>query len=193
MTESPFVPDLAGLSAVLAHLPETVVVVDLGGTIRYLNRTEDGYRAEDFIGMAAEDLVHEDHRTAYFDHLERLQKTGRPQEYEINVVVGGEFNRWMRTRMLPFGDAEEFGAVLMISTDITEEKVLEAEAARLRRLLPICSWCGRIRNEDGDWSDLQSYVARREETTISHGICPTCSDEEFEGGSEGSESNGSAA
>jgi PAS domain S-box-containing protein len=195
MAESPFEPDLAGLTAILENLPELVLVLDEDGTIRYLNRTEPGYTPSDFVGMPAEALVHEEHRTLFYAYLERLRETGQAQEYEINVVVEGEFERWYRTRMLPFGDLAETGAVLMVSNDITEEKALEAEAARLRRLLPLCSWCGRIRDESGEWSDLPTYIARREKTTISHGICPNCSEEEFdrEEEPEGKAADGSAA
>jgi len=194
MSESPFKVNLAGLTAILENLPDSVVVLDLDGTIRYLNRTEPGYSPADFIGMSADALVHEEHRTFFHDYLARLQETGRPQRYEIHVEVKGEFERWYRTRMLSLGDLEAMEAVLMISTDITEEKELEAEAAALRRLLPICSWCGRIRDENGEWSDLRTYVACREKATISHGICPTCSEKEFHAGEAGGEgSNGPAA
>ncbi len=185
MAESPFEPSRADLSAILAKLPETVVVVDQDGTIRYLNRTDPSFSPEQFIGVVADELVHEEHRALFHDHLARLRETGRPQEYEVNVVVGANFDRWFRTRMLSLGDLEESGAVLMISSDITEAKMLEDEAARLRRLLPICSWCGRIRDENGEWSDLASYVARWEKTTISHGICSNCADSDFDGAAGG--------
>lgn len=196
MSAAEFEPDLERLSTILAHLPEIVVVADPDGTILYLNRTEEGYRPEDFIGMNAGDLVGEEDRHTFRDRVRALHETGEPQEYEVRVVVGARpepVELWLRTRMLPFGDIDESGLLLMVSTDMTREKELEHEAEELRRLLPICSWCGRIQGEDGEWSKLQDYVARRERTMVSHGICPTCSEREIEGLADDGDSNGSVA
>lgn len=195
MSDSKFEPDLDGLSTILAHLPEMVVVADLEGTILYLNRTEEGYRPEDFVGMKAADLVQDGDRSAFNDRVRTLRETGEPQEYEIKVVVDAQpdpVEMWLRTRMLPFGNLEESGLVLMVSTDISREKELEEEADELRALLPICSWCDRIRGEDGEWEALQDYVARRERTMISHAICPSCSERELDGMGGAGDPNGSA-
>jgi hypothetical protein len=44
----------------------------------------------------------------------------------------------------------------------------------LRGLLPICAWCKRIRDEQGDWSAVESYVQAHSEAEFTHGICPDC-------------------
>jgi hypothetical protein len=44
----------------------------------------------------------------------------------------------------------------------------------LRGLLPICAWCKRIRDEDGDWSAVETYVQTHSEASFTHGICPDC-------------------
>jgi len=49
-----------------------------------------------------------------------------------------------------------------------------AELRALRGLLPICAWCKRIRDDDGNWADLATYVAKKSEAKITHGICPDC-------------------
>ena len=48
---------------------------------------------------------------------------------------------------------------------------------QLRGLLPICSYCKRIRNDADYWQQVEAYVAERTEAQFTHGICPTC----FEG------------
>lgn len=48
---------------------------------------------------------------------------------------------------------------------------------RLRHLegiLPICSACKKIRDEQGSWHAVEAYVAERTEAEFSHGICPEC-------------------
>lgn len=53
-----------------------------------------------------------------------------------------------------------------------------AEALRkvelLSGLLPICSYCKRIRDDHDQWQQVEEYVAARTPTQFSHGICPTC-------------------
>ncbi len=46
-------------------------------------------------------------------------------------------------------------------------------------LLPICSHCKRIRQPDGTWVPVESYVHRHSEADFSHGICPDCRKEHY--------------
>ncbi len=49
-----------------------------------------------------------------------------------------------------------------------------AEIKTLSGLLPICSHCKKIRDDDGYWKGVEHYVAERSEAQFSHGICPDC-------------------
>lgn len=44
----------------------------------------------------------------------------------------------------------------------------------LRGLLPICSHCKGIRNDEGYWQSIEAYVSGHTEADLSHGICPAC-------------------
>ncbi|MBU0513218.1 MAG: cyclic nucleotide-binding domain-containing protein [Proteobacteria bacterium] len=44
-------------------------------------------------------------------------------------------------------------------------------------LLPICANCKNIRQEDGSWTRIETYIANRSEAVFSHGICPDCARE----------------
>ncbi len=44
----------------------------------------------------------------------------------------------------------------------------------LRGLLPICSWCKRIRDDQGYWKQVESYLRTHTEADFTHGICPEC-------------------
>jgi phosphoserine phosphatase RsbU/P len=48
------------------------------------------------------------------------------------------------------------------------------EVRELRSLLPMCSYCRRIRHEDIHWKNLESYLEEHAGTDFSHGICPEC-------------------
>ena len=53
---------------------------------------------------------------------------------------------------------------------------LQQEVKQLEGLLPICSYCKRIRDEGDRWSQVEEYVSRRTEAQFTHGICPECYD-----------------
>ncbi len=44
----------------------------------------------------------------------------------------------------------------------------------LKQLVPICSWCKKIRNDEGFWQQLESYVTEHTGSEFSHGICVEC-------------------
>ena len=50
----------------------------------------------------------------------------------------------------------------------------ETELRVLRGLLPICASCKRIRDDEGEWEPLESYLDQHSEAKLSHGICPRC-------------------
>jgi hypothetical protein len=50
----------------------------------------------------------------------------------------------------------------------------QAEIKTLRGLLPICSFCHRIRDDDGEWERLEAYIHSRTDATFTHGMCPEC-------------------
>jgi sigma-B regulation protein RsbU (phosphoserine phosphatase) len=51
-----------------------------------------------------------------------------------------------------------------------------AHVSRLQGLLPICSYCKKVRNETNYWEQVDSYLASHAGVKITHGICPQCLD-----------------
>ena len=59
------------------------------------------------------------------------------------------------------------------------ERVLELEEAvskvhTLQGLLPICSYCKKIRDDRNYWTDVESYIVEFSDAEFSHGVCPDC-------------------
>lgn len=46
----------------------------------------------------------------------------------------------------------------------------------LRGLLPICASCKKIRDDNGYWSQIESYFSKYSDIMFSHGICPDCAE-----------------
>jgi PleD family two-component response regulator len=49
-----------------------------------------------------------------------------------------------------------------------------AEVKALRGLIPICSYCKKVRADRGYWEQVEVYLAERTEAQFSHSICPDC-------------------
>lgn len=61
---------------------------------------------------------------------------------------------------------------------------LAAAAANLKTLsgmLPICGSCKKIRNDEGYWKQVESYIIEHTDATFSHGLCPECTGKYFPG------------
>jgi len=48
------------------------------------------------------------------------------------------------------------------------------EIKQLKGILPLCSFCKKIREDSGYWEQVDVYVQKHSEADISHSICPEC-------------------
>jgi PAS domain S-box-containing protein len=65
-----------------------------------------------------------------------------------------------------------------------EKLVAELQAAldrvkTLQGLLPICGFCHKIRNSDGKWERLESYISSRTDAGFTHSFCPECGQKHY--------------
>lgn len=58
-------------------------------------------------------------------------------------------------------------------------RTLRARVRTLEGILPTCSFCKDIRDEEGKWHQIEAYVASRSEARFSHGVCPECAEKHY--------------
>jgi CheY-like chemotaxis protein len=73
------------------------------------------------------------------------------------------------------------GIRVLTLQDRLAERVAELQEAltnvkQLSGLLPICSYCKRIRGDENYWERVESYLTEHTDAKFSHGICPECYD-----------------
>ncbi len=61
--------------------------------------------------------------------------------------------------------------------NIEKRKETEKELTNLQKILPICSVCKKIRDNDDSWHEVESYIRDHSDTVFSHSVCPTCAKE----------------
>lgn len=62
------------------------------------------------------------------------------------------------------------------------ERILNytSEIRQLRELIPICSYCRKVRNEEDYWEQVETYIQKETGSRFSHGACPRCCEREME-------------
>ena len=126
--------------------------------------------------------VHPDDRAK----VEQMVKEASSKETELNaewrVLDRDGKDRWLMSRGKPFRDVNgQVTHYAGIVIDITERKRAE-EALRhaldqiktLRGIVPICTSCKKIRDDQGYWHLVEVYVRDHSEADFSHGLCPEC-------------------
>ena len=61
---------------------------------------------------------------------------------------------------------------LLMRTQELEQALREVKV--LRKLIPICANCKRVRTDAGDWQQLEGYIQDHSEVEFSHGVCQAC-------------------
>lgn len=118
-----------------------------------------------------------------FIDSEETEKT-----YNINIGTEGS-ERFFQVGFSKMLDvSEKFSGSLAIFYEITkstlarrQNEALIAELKKaltnvktLQKMLPICSVCKKIRNDEGFWDQVEVYITKHSDTEFSHGICPSC-------------------
>lgn len=173
--------------------PDALFVGDFLGRIKEVNEAaarQQGQTREELIGRSFVSLAHPGDLPRVAAELARLAMGSTTVSFETRVrMADGSFHwfLWSATPVL------KQGLFYAIGKDITAAKDAEAERERLvaelqealaqaktlRGLLPICSYCKRIRDDDGAWQAMESYIHERSDAKFSHDICDDCLREHF--------------
>jgi DNA-binding NarL/FixJ family response regulator len=149
-----------------------ILIVDGDGIVRFSNPG-----AEALWGRKAEEL--------------RGQLFGFPavagETTELDIIRKGGETRAAEMRVVEM-DWEGKSSCLASVRDITDRKKAEEErktmilqlqnalekVKTLSGLLPICSFCKKIRDDDGYWKKIETYIEAHSEAEFSHSLCQEC-------------------
>ncbi|BDG08708.1 histidine kinase N-terminal 7TM domain-containing protein [Anaeromyxobacter paludicola] len=167
--------------AVVESLGDGVLLVDRGGRLLLRNPAAQGA-----LGLGPEATSGE--VAALARSWERERAPGERWQEEL-ALGEGDGRRWLEVAASPVRTAfgEEAGRLYLVR-DVTgrrrareerERLIRELEDAvgevrRLQALLPICSCCHQVRDDQGYWRKIEAYFQQRTAVQFTHGVCPAC-------------------
>lgn len=189
-------------AAICAAMPEPFFIFDeegryvqiIGGADR--NRYHSGAH---LIGQRIHDVIDKEMADTFVREIHTAIASGSPHTYVYSLsadditgsenLPGPKGKQWFEAHISPIVQtADEPRMVVWIAFNITtlyttlqeKDELIEqmAEAAKeikdLRGILPICSHCKKIRDDNGYWNQLESYLHEHSGADFSHSICPGC-------------------
>lgn len=82
---------------------------------------------------------------------------------------------WWNRKLSLAKQRTESTLIELQKTHVSLQQAME-EIKTLRGILPTCSNCSKIRDEDGTWNSIEEYIEDNTEAQFSHSLCPECMD-----------------
>ncbi len=186
------------LDSIIRTVPDIIYRLDMEGRVTFISDSVKplGYRPKELLGANLLDFVHqEDKEDASFNIHERRSDSSDAKSFEVRLLT-------KKKAAVPFevfsisaeglqgaeGASNVFMGTQGIARNITKRKKAEEERERvilelqealaevefLSGLLPICSYCKKVRNDEGYWLQIENYIESHSKAKFSHGMCNEC-------------------
>jgi PAS domain S-box-containing protein len=170
-----------GLDGLLLTAPDGSILDANPAACRILDRTREEIIAAGRSGVLdtanprLAEMVAERERTGRtHGELTARRKDGSIFPVEISSVVFRDSEGELRTCIIMRDISERAAAEKERELLIRQLRSALAKVRTLSGLLPICAACRKIRDEQGFWQSLETYIRNHTEAEFSHGICPEC-------------------
>ena len=172
---------------------------DIDGNFTYLSPSVVnvlGYSQDEFMGHYTEYLTDSPINRDVEEHTNAGLRGEKQEPYEAEFWHRNGHRVHLRVTEVPLLD--DNGNVISIEgivQDITKLKQAEtdreaaikklekalSEIKTLRGILPLCSFCKKIRDDKGYWEQVDVYIKKHSEADISHSVCPECVKKHYPG------------
>jgi PAS domain S-box-containing protein len=167
---------------------DMLCVLDFSGYFKRLNPAWErtlGFTRQELMSRPFIEFVHPDDRERTLKQNRKVRGGEQALTFENRYRCKDGSYRWFRWNAAP-ASAER--AIYSVARDITARKQAEKEREQLvrelqaalvevrtlREILPICSYCKKIRDDENYWHTVESYISKHTNSRFSHGICPSC-------------------
>jgi len=149
-----------------------------------------GYSRAELMSRPFIEFVHPDDRERTLAQNATVRGGGQALGFENRYRCKDGSYRWLRWNARP---DTSWSVIYSVARDITDSKRAEeererlvrelqqalSEVKRLQAILPICSFCRKVRDDENYWDTVENYISAHTSTLFSHSICPTCLEHHF--------------
>ena len=167
---------------------DMLCMLDYSGYFKRLNRAWEqtlGFTRAELMAKPFIEFVHPEDRDRTLGQNRAVRSGGQAHFFENRYLCKDGSYRWLMWNATPDADRS---IIYAVARDITERKAADeeretlvrslrdalAEVKTLRAILPICSYCKRIRDDKNYWHSVETYVSQHTNAQFSHSICPAC-------------------
>jgi PAS domain S-box-containing protein len=170
-----------------------LIVTDLTGVIRYANPSfcrMFEYASEEVIGKDAA-LLFSSNEIRTFSDVVAIADMSQDFSHEFIVerLNGDQLTVEVSASNVTLLSGRTVGRMASF-IDITQRKTIENDREQLikklqnaldtikalKGIIPICASCKKIRDDEGYWNQLETYIEKYADVHFTHGMCPECSE-----------------
>jgi PAS domain S-box-containing protein len=183
---------MAHLASIVETCDDAIISHTLDGTVLSWNSGAErifGHTAAEMLSESIEKIIPHDRAVETLNIRNLIQRGHRVDRLETERLRKDGRRIDVSLTISPVKSADgTIYAASIVSRDITERKQQEKERLHLIQeltealkrvktlsgLLPICASCKKIRNDEGYWEQVETYLKSRSNAEFTHGICPDC-------------------
>jgi PAS domain S-box-containing protein len=150
-----------------------------------------GFTREELMSRPFIEFVHPDDRERTLNQNREVRGGGKALGFENRYLCKDGSYRWFLWNAAP--DSME-QVIYSVARDVTASKLAAQEREQLvsdlqsaldevkalRGILPMCSYCRKVRDDNDYWHTVENYISTHTTTMFTHGICPSCVATEIE-------------
>ena len=168
------------------NLSFSVLIIDKDHNILSSNKkAKEIFRTNKDQGMKCYALTHNETKPCWKNGeqcpVKESFETKKPSQVVHKHLYNGEevFEEIISTPILDndgnviyvVEEIRDISKLLKLQTIINH---LRSEIDTLHGIIPICSSCKKVRDDEGYWAQVEEYLSTRSDAKFSHSICPDC-------------------
>lgn len=136
-----------------------------------------GYSPEEFFADKdiLKKIIHPEDWQNWQTHAHTKLSEGEVEPIEFRIVKKDGEERWIHhICRTVYNENGENRGIRGSNRDITEKNAFRAELKKLKGFFSICAWCKKVRDKNGNWTQIEKYIRDHSDADFSHSICPDC-------------------
>ena len=167
---------------------DMLCIAHFSGYLQRLNPAWEkalGFSREELQAKPMIEFVHPEDRERTIDQNRRVRTGGQALSFENRYLCKNGSYKWLLWNATPDLDRQ---VIYSVARDITDRKRRKeereqllrelqaalAEVKELQKILPICSYCKSIRDDENYWQTVEAHISHHTNSRFSHSICRTC-------------------